>query len=138
MGALGDIVTTELGVVHELLFGDVLTAVDSEGNEITFNCLSEDFIRVSADQMAIDVAGIRDIEIRTILAYKPHLELQGIDLEATTYFVDSDGKRWDYSDEDMIARNIVPIDGSQCMVQFRLRKSEEINRTDADTEFTWE
>lgn len=138
MGELGDIVTAELGVLHELLFGDTLTAVDIDGNHKSFNCLSEDFVRVSAEQIAIDVAGIRDVEIRTIMAYNPHLESQGINLDATLYFIDADGMRWDYSDEDMIARNVVPIDGSQCMTQFRIRKSVELDKTDADTEFTWQ
>lgn len=138
MGDLGNTVSDALFQVHELLFGDVLTSVDIEGNHKSFNCLMEDFVRVSADSMVIDQAGIRDIEVRTVIAHNTHLEAQGINLDATLYFLDADGKRWDYSEEDMIARAIVPIDGSQCMTQFRMRKSEEVNRTDADTGFTWE
>lgn len=125
--------------LHTLnVFGDVLTAVDVEGNRKDFNCGMEDFVRVSADQISIDQAGIRDIEVRTVMVHNRHLEEQGINLDATLYFIDSLGKRWDYSDEDMIARAIVPIAGSQCLTQFRMRKSEELNQTDSDTEFTWE
>lgn len=131
-------ITNALYKLHTLgVFADVLIAVDSEGNEKSFNCAMEDFVRVSADQMSIDVAGIRDIEVRTVLVHNTHLEEQDINLDATMYFIDADGRRWDYSDEDMIARAIVPIAGSQCLTQFRMRKSEEVNRTDADTEFTW-
>ena len=131
-------ISNALFKLHTLgVFGDVLIAVDSEGNQKTFNCAMEDFVRVSADQMSIDVAGIRDIEVRTVMVHNRHLEDQGINLDATMYFIDADGRRWDYSDEDMIARAIVPIAGSQCLTQFRMRKSEEVNRTDADTEFTW-
>lgn len=137
MGELGDLVTNALFEVHEILFGDVLIAVDTEGNQKSFNCLSEDFVRVSSDHIALDNAGIRDIEVKTIVAHKRHLADQSISLDATLYFIDADGRRWDYSEEDMIARDIVPIDGSQCLVQFRLRKSEEVNRTSADTEFSW-
>ena len=126
------------GLYDSHLSRDVLTAVDVEGNHKEFYCIMDDFIRVSADQIAIDHAGIRDIEIRTVLVHNTHLEEQGINLDATLYFIDSIGKRWDYSDEDMIARAIVPIAGSQCLTQFRMRKSEELNQTDSDTEFTWE
>lgn len=138
MGNLADQITDALYEVHTVLFGDVLIAVDSEGVQKSFNCLVEDFVRVSADSMVIDQAGIRDVEIRTVVAHNRHLDDQGIDLDATLYFVDADGRRWDYSEEDMIARAIVPIDGAQCMTQFRLRKSEEVNNTEPETEFSWE
>lgn len=138
MGALGDLVTRELYKVHEILFGDLLLAVDNTGAMRTFNCLMEDFVRVSAEQISIDASGIRDIEIRTVYAHNTHLQEQGIDLEATDYFIDVNGRRWDYSDEDMIARCTVPIDGSQCITQFRMRKSEELNQTESEDEFTWQ
>ena len=132
-------ISNALFKLHTLgVFADVLIAVDANGNQKTFNCAMEDFIRVSTDQIMIDAAGIRDIEVRTVTVHNRHLEDQGIDLDATMYFVDADGRRWDYSDEDMIARAIVPIAGSQCLTQFRMRKSEEVNRTDGDTEFSWD
>lgn len=138
MGELGDQVTAALFEVHTLLFGDVLIAVNSSGVQKSFNCLMEDFVRVSAEQMNIDATGVRDIEIRTVIAHNTHLTAQGIDLLATMYFIDADGLRWDYSEEDMIARAVVPIDGSQCMTQFRIRKSEELNKALTGSTFTWQ